>query len=274
MWQGWAVGSLLWLCVSCADGFIDGCIIMNFTQLFKIAPMTLLFIISFVVVMGIQLIQGVNIDEQTGQELIDYGANFLPLTLTDEPWRLVTAGFLHIGVIHLLFNSFAIYYFGMASEQILGWWRFLVVFLLSVVAGNLLNLYTTLRHIEEQGVQGIGLSAGASGGIMGLGMLLLTLSMFNLNKKWRLNTKNLASVMGINFVMTFAIPGIDVAGHIGGMMMGMVLGLCHVMSCRLNKNAHRGSECVVWGVFALCILVSVIVMMGAWQMMHGMVMRW
>ena len=274
MWQGWAVGSLLWLCVSCADGFIDGCIIMNFTQLFKIAPMTLLFIISFVVVMGIQLIQGVNIDEQTGQELIDYGANFLPLTLTDEPWRLVTAGFLHIGVIHLLFNSFAMYYFGMVSEQILGWWRFLAVFLLSVVAGNLLNLYTTLRHIEEQGVQGIGLSAGASGGIMGLGMLLLTLSMFNLNKKWRLNTKNLASVMGINFVMTFAIPGIDVAGHIGGMMMGMVLGLCHVMSCRLNKNAHRGSECVVWGMFALCTLVSVIVMMGAWQMMHGMVMRW
>ena len=79
---------MLWLCVSCADGFIDGCIIMNFTQLFKIAPMTLLFIISFVVVMGIQLIQGVNIDEQTGQELIDYGANFLPLTLTGEPWRL------------------------------------------------------------------------------------------------------------------------------------------------------------------------------------------
>ena len=78
-------------------------------------------------------------------------------------------------------------------------------------------------------MQGIGLSAGASGGIMGLGMLLLTLSMFNLNKKWRLNTKNLASVMGINFVMTFAIPGIDVAGHIGGMMMVMVLGLCHVM---------------------------------------------
>ena len=176
MWQGWAVGSLLWLCVSCADGFIDGCIIMNFTQLFKIAPMTLLFIISFVVVMGIQLIQGVNIDEQTGQELIDYGANFLPLTLTDEPWRLVTAGLLHIGAIHLLVGC--------------------------------------------------------------------------------------------------AMAGSDVAGHIGGMMMGRVLGLCHVMSCRLNKNAHRGSECVVWGMFALCTLVSVIVMMGAWQMMHGMVMRW
>ena len=108
MWQGWAIGSLLWLCVSCADGFIDGCIIMNFTQLFKIAPMTLLFIISFVVVMGIQLIQGVNIDEQTGQELIDYGANFLPLTLTDEPWRLVTAGFLHIGVVAVFGGIFAV----------------------------------------------------------------------------------------------------------------------------------------------------------------------
>lgn len=239
---------------------------MTLIQLSKIAPTTLLLIISFVAVMGVQVANGINIDEQTGQQLIRHGANFLPLTLIGEPWRLVTAGFLHIGVIHLLFNSFAMYYFGMVSEQILGWWRFLVVFLLSVVAGNLLNLYMTLRRIEEEGVQGVGLSAGASGGIMGLGMLLLTLSMFGSAKKWRLNTKSLALIMGINFVMTFAIPGIDVAGHLGGMMMGVVLGLCHAMSQKLGRTSQ--------GVFALCAVVSVIVMTGAWQMMNGVVMAW
>lgn len=239
---------------------------MTVIQLFKIAPTTLLLIISFVMVMGVQVVNGINIDEQTGQELIRYGANFLPLTLIDEPWRLVTAGFLHIGVIHLLFNSFAMYYFGVVSEQILGWWRFLIVFLLSVVAGNLLNLYMTLRRIEEEGVQAVGLSAGASGGIMGLGMLLLTLAMFGMAKKWQLNTKSLALIMGINFVMTFAIPGIDVAGHLGGMIMGVVLGLCYVISQKSGRTCQ--------GVFVLCVAVSVIAMIGVWQMMNEVVMRW
>lgn len=235
---------------------------MSIGHLFKIAPVTLLLIISFILVMVIQVVNGVNIDEQTGDELIYYGANFLPLTLGHEPWRLLSAGFLHIGIIHLLFNSFAMYYFGMASEQILGRWRFLMVFLLSVVAGNMLNLFMTLRRLEEHGMgQGIALSAGASGGIMGVGMLLLTLAVFRVVKNgYRLSIKSLAWVMGINFVMTFAIPSIDVAGHIGGMMMGLLLGICHAI------DHHRRIK----GIFIIGSGVAMVVMIQLWQQMNGL----
>lgn len=235
--------------------------LMSPHQLLKQAPVTLLFIISFVVVMAIQVMNGVNIDEQTGEQLIRYGANFLPLTLGHEPWRLLSAGFLHIGIIHLLFNSFAMYYFGVVSEQILGRWRFLVVFLCSVVAGNLFNLFVTLRRLEQHGIeQGVGLSAGASGGIMGLGMLLLTLAVFGAGRgEYRLNVKNLAWVMGINFIMTFAVPSIDVAGHIGGMMMGVLLGLCHVADHRFMR---------IKGVFITGAGVASFAMVWLWQQMH------
>lgn len=140
---------------------------MNIQTLYQKAPVTLLFILSFVGFAVYQLIQGVNFDQPSSEDLLRFGANFLPLTLTHEPWRLVTSAFLHIGLLHLLFNSFAMYYFGQVVEQIVGRGRFLVLFLLSAMGGSLLNLYITWQEVLAG--EGVGLSAGASGGIMGLG---------------------------------------------------------------------------------------------------------
>ncbi|MDO5650746.1 MAG: rhomboid family intramembrane serine protease [Moraxella sp.] len=82
---------------------------MNFQQLIKHAPTTFMLLVLIVGYFIIQFLMGVNIDSPSTQDLVKYGANFLPFSLNDEPWRLLSSGFLHIGLMHLLFNGFALY---------------------------------------------------------------------------------------------------------------------------------------------------------------------
>ena len=177
---------------------------MPITTLFSRAPVTVLLLLSFVGLFILQIATGVDINEPSLESLIQWGANALPYTIGYEPWRLVSSGFLHIGLMHLLFNCFAMYYFGQVAEVTFGSVKFLLLFLLSVVGGNLLNNYVTWWQIfHNDGAPGI--SAGASGGIMGIGMALL---MVELLKKTLLNflqkaatpIKSLAIIMGINLM--------------------------------------------------------------------------
>lgn len=190
---------------------------MNIQTFYQKAPMTLLCILSFVCVALSQLLLGVNFDQPSFDELIRFGANFLPLTLADEPWRLLSGVFLHIGLIHLLLNSFAMYYFGQVVEGVVGRSLFLAVFLLSAIGGNLLSLFVTWQSVMNGGLANV--SAGASGGIMGLGSFLLVVAIFKIPTAFVLDAKNLFIVMAINLVMGFALPGIDNARHVGGVFV-------------------------------------------------------
>ena len=134
-------------------------------------PITLALVVICIGVFALQLFFGVNPTNPTNQSLIAWGANFLPFSLGEAPWRLMTSLFLHIGFMHLLFNMFALYYFGQVAERMFGAVNFLALFLLSGVGGNLLNNFLGL-HSVMAGEPPI-ISAGASGGIMGIGMALL-----------------------------------------------------------------------------------------------------
>lgn len=195
---------------------------MNLQTFAKTAPVSLILIIAFVGYFALQFLMGVNIDNPSNADLVRFGANVLPLSIGDEPWRLVASGFLHIGLMHLVFNSFAMYFFGQVAERLFGSWRFLMLFLLSVVAGNLLSNYFSLQSILAGGKLSIG--AGASGGIMGLGASLLALSFMPRFAQF-LDKKSLLWVMAINLIMGFAVEGIDNAAHIGGAICGAVLGV-------------------------------------------------
>lgn len=76
---------------------------MNAQNLWQHAPSTALLLASFVGLFTWQVLTGTSITEPTTQDLIAWGANALPLTMINEPWRLLTSAFLHVGVIHLLF---------------------------------------------------------------------------------------------------------------------------------------------------------------------------
>ncbi len=126
-----------------------------------------------------------------------------------EWWRLETAAFLHYGPLHLGLNMFSLYYAGSILETIIGRWRFLLLYLVSGIAGSAGALYLSPNS----------LTAGASGAIFGvLGGLLV------LERRRHLATGGqVLGLIVVNLVFTFAIPGISIGGHLGGLAAGVVL---------------------------------------------------
>jgi membrane associated rhomboid family serine protease len=120
--------------------------------------------------------------------------------------RLVTAAFLHLGPLHIFLNMFALYTIGPALERVMGWWRYLAVYLLSALGGSVAIML--LGDVRQPVV-------GASGAIFGLFAAALALS-----RVVGFNTRALVITVGINFVFTFSVPGISKLGHVGGFVAG------------------------------------------------------
>jgi membrane associated rhomboid family serine protease len=125
-------------------------------------------------------------------------------------WRLITAAFLHYGPLHIAMNMFSLYFAGSILEQLVGRWRFALLYLVSGLAGSAGALYASKSFAQ---------TAGASGAIFGvLGGLLV------LERRGNLATGG--QVLGLiilNLVITFAIPGISIGGHVGGLIAGIVV---------------------------------------------------
>lgn len=210
---------------------------MTIQQLLKTAPVTTLLLVSFIGLFIMQVLSGVDANNPSTEALLKWGANALPYTMDSEPWRLASSAFLHIGLMHLLFNGFAMYFFGQIAEPMFGSAKFLALFLLAAIGGNLLNNYVTWQGILD-GTGQPGLSAGASGGIMGIGAALLIAALFKISVNGMvLNLKSLIIIMGINLVYGFAVPGIDNAGHIGGAITGLVIALAFAIAYRQRLAA-------------------------------------
>ena len=210
---------------------------MTIQQLLKTAPVTTLLLVSFIGLFIVQVLTGVDANNPSTAELLKWGANALPYTMDNEPWRLASSAFLHIGLMHLLFNGFAMYFFGQIAEPMFGSAKFLALFLLAAIGGNLLNNHITWQGILD-GTGQPGLSAGASGGIMGIGAALLIAALFKISVNGMvLNLKSLIIIMGINLVYGFAVPGIDNAGHIGGAVTGLVIALAFAIAYRQRLAA-------------------------------------
>ena len=214
---------------------------MTIQQLSKTAPVTTLLLFCIIGLYVLQILSGVDANEPSTEALLKWGANALPFTMGDEPWRLVSSAFLHIGLMHLLFNGFAMYFFGQIAEPMFGSSKFLALFLLSAIGGNLLNNHMTWHDILGGSAQP-GISAGASGGIMGIGAALFIAALFKISVNGMvLNLKSLGLIMGINLVYGFAVPGIDNAGHIGGAVTGLVIALAIGIVHRQRMSVQQAS---------------------------------
>ncbi|QPC46875.1 rhomboid family intramembrane serine protease [Mangrovibacillus cuniculi] len=143
--------------------------------------------------------------------LIQYGVKVDEMMIQGEWWRLVTPVFLHIGFLHLVMNSLGLYFIGTLVEQIFGKWRFLFIYLLAGVGGTAASFAFT-----------DGISAGASGAIFGLFGALLYFGLAKPRLFFRTMGMNVLLVIAINIAIGFTLPGIDNAGHLGGLLAGFL----------------------------------------------------
>jgi rhomboid protease GluP len=162
---------------------------------------------------GISLMSGPN-----RLEMVHWGGNFGPLTLSDEPWRIVTYMFLHYGLIHIGFNLWCLWDLGALAESLYGDWTFAVVYLLCGLGGGVMSVWWHPGSV----------SAGASGAIFGLaGALIASLKLGDFSLPRAMISGSLRSVVafaGYNLVFG-AISGFtDNACHIGGLLTGLILG--------------------------------------------------
>jgi rhomboid protease GluP len=150
-------------------------------------------------------------------QLVMWGANFAPLSLGSQPWRMLASNYVHIGIIHIFFNMWCLWNLGQLAERIFDRWSYLLVYTASGIAGSLASLWW---H-----PQGIG--AGASGAIFGLaGGLIAVLYLGKLPIAKEALKPTLRSLMMFAAYNLFfgLVPGIDNSAHLGGLFAGLAIG--------------------------------------------------
>ena len=150
--------------------------------------------------------------------LVSMGSIVPDLLARGEYWRLLAAMFLHIGILHLFLNLWALYQLGGVFELLFGSKRFALTYFTSGIVASIASALFTR-----------GIAAGASGAIFGiLGALIVSIrrSPRFRSAAWsRGLVQQLILWAGINIVFGLSVPGIDNAAHIGGMVAGLILGL-------------------------------------------------
>ncbi|MGB0389227.1 MAG: rhomboid family intramembrane serine protease [Ardenticatenaceae bacterium] len=152
----------------------------------------------------------------TIEALIVFGAKFNPFIIEGQYWRLLTPIFLHIGMMHLLFNEYALAIFGREVETLFGTARFAAIYLLTGLFGSLASFAFSPA-----------VSAGASGaifGIIGAMVAYLYRNRKTLGERGRQHFRSLLTMIALNVFLGITIPGIDNFGHMGGLFSGLILG--------------------------------------------------
>jgi len=172
--------------------------------------------------------------------LLDWGANFAPYTLTGQPWRLLTSAFLHGSWTHLALNMYMLVVLGIVLERAGGTLRFGVAYLLSALGGSLLSALWHGYHevgstsfafgvaLESSGIRPV-VSVGASGALMGLAGAAAAFALQRRRDSAgdapvAINLGALGQVIAINLGSGFLISGIDQAAHLGGVVVGFIVG--------------------------------------------------
>jgi rhomboid protease GluP len=181
-----------------------------------------------------------NIDRQT---LVAFGGKYTPFIVRGEWWRLITAGFLHGGILHILMNSWALFDLGAEVEENYGTARLLSFYLFSTVTGYIASMFWTPA-----------LSIGSSAGIFGLIGAMIALGVRNKSSQGAAIRQFYVRWMIYGLVLGF-IPGlhIDNGAHLGGLAGGFVLGYI-AGTPRIGRVAVE----YVWQtVAAICVLAAV-----------------
>jgi membrane associated rhomboid family serine protease len=167
---------------------------------------------------------------------------YAPLLTVIEPWRMITAGFVHSpdSFWHILLNVYSIYIFGRVIEPMLGPVRFLVLYLVSIFGGSAMVLW-----LGEPVVPVVGAS-GAFFGLMGAYLIML--------RAIGDNSGLLVGLIAVNLAFGFLVPGISWQGHLGGLLAGMAVTAVYA---RTRYKSGLSQKIQVLGVIGLIALATV-----------------
>jgi rhomboid protease GluP len=203
---------------------------------------------------------GVSAKDPTEANLLHYGANQTYLVLHGEWYRLLTATFVHVGLLHLATNMWCLWNLGMLGEPLIGPFGMVAVYMLTGIAGNLLsmaaNVFGALATHDPRILDQVG--AGASGAVFGIaGILIVLLSNRRLPFPWdvlRNLRRRVVQFAAINLVIglgtMFVNVGIriDNMAHIGGFLSGLALGVPLVPRMTAGRERYLNRQKITFAV--------------------------
>lgn len=157
-----------------------------------------------------------------GSEKIDhmlkFGAAYTPLILEQGEWyRLITCMFLHFGISHLVNNMLLLFVLGGRLERTVGKLRFLFIYFIGGVAGNLVSLAVDLKTLD------FAVSAGASGAIFAVMGAMIYVVLRKRGRVEDLTTRQMLIMAALSLYFGLTSSGVDNAAHIGGLLSGFLI---------------------------------------------------
>ncbi|MEO0494091.1 MAG: rhomboid family intramembrane serine protease [Actinomycetota bacterium] len=174
--------------------------------------------------------------------LIDFGLTGPPIAADGEAYRILTSGVLHDGLFHLGVNMFSLWIVGPLVERALGAPRFIALYFASLIAGSFGALL----------VDPLAFTVGASGAIFGLFGAATVIALATGNREVG---SQFGLIIGLNLVITFALPILSIGGHVGGLLGGMVLAGVFVPQMRAKRPE--------WESLVVSVLVVAVLAAGA-----------
>ena len=207
------------------------------------------YILIFINIVMFVLMYMLGNGSENTNTLIDFGANYILLTKAGEYYRLITSGFLHIGVIHLLLNMYSLYIVGTQVEYFYGKVKYIIIYLFSLIMGSLFTV--ALSSVNT-------VSAGASGAIFGL---LGSILYFGVKYRGYIGNSlvnQIIPVVVLNLIIGFTTPGIGNAAHIGGLIGGYLISMA--VGIGIDKKEQRSSR--INGIIISAILTIFMIYIG------------
>jgi rhomboid protease GluP len=218
-------------------------------------------------------VTGVSLTSPTGGQLLFWGADFGPSVLVDgEWWRLVTAMFVHVGIVHLATNMWCLWNLGLLGEPLVGGFGLFAAYLLTGVGGNLLSV---AMHPGLPGTSEGIVGAGASGAVFGLAGLLIVLLKSKLLPLPEDELKRLRRSVIWFAVLNFVLGAgtwvahtsiqIDNFAHLGGFLTGLALAMPMLPKIGVRAERFRWRRNAAIGGIALALLLLAFGMYSFYQ---------
>lgn len=180
----------------------------------KKEPVTVLLIfINTLIFLVVEFTGG----SENGQHMLECGAVYTPLILEQGQWyRMFTSMFLHFGAPHLINNMLVLFVLGQRLEPVTGKIRFLMIYILGGLGGNLLSLFFDMQAGNTS------LSAGASGAVFAVMGGMIYVIIRHRGRVADLTVRQMLIMAAFSLYFGFASEGVDNIAHIGGLLCGFL----------------------------------------------------